>query len=366
MIRFVLALLITAATCVSSRPAERDRVEGSERRPQASQAGASGQVVVELTVAERTVLRAFHSALESASVREAGLEHVLEQLERNPPVAFVDGYWASPVDLSELLGDQAVVDEVLRALPVGPAGEEASALLADRGRLRQLAAVAFTSRSMGSRAGVRYVGALERTTQAEAEATGVFVVPAQDTEWSLVEYMPPAADPGTEPQCYFFCGDPETWDFDGDGDADPRDDDDDNDGVPDARDDYPYWPGGHACRCEADVFVALVTKFAPAITRTVVAARSLFAGLDQTSRGVTLGVLPGSDSAVQFVFPASLLPSEQRPGAQDCPSADDPGVTFLSTDPNHCAAMRFRCAEGEVPFSNGCGCGCRVSGADPT
>ena len=44
----------------------------------------------------------------------------------------------------------------------------------------------------------------------------------------------------------------------------------------------------------------------------------------------------------------------------DCPDPDDPNVRYISQDPEQCAVIRFFCEEGEVPFTDQCGCGCIV------
>jgi hypothetical protein len=47
--------------------------------------------------------------------------------------------------------------------------------------------------------------------------------------------------------------------------------------------------------------------------------------------------------------------------AKPSPSAckADPSKTYISTDPNQCAVIKFFCAEGE-PFFDDCGCGCQT------
>lgn len=42
--------------------------------------------------------------------------------------------------------------------------------------------------------------------------------------------------------------------------------------------------------------------------------------------------------------------------ATDCPSG--PGVHYISRSPKFCAVVRFFCQEGQIAFSNQCGCGC--------
>ena len=36
----------------------------------------------------------------------------------------------------------------------------------------------------------------------------------------------------------------------------------------------------------------------------------------------------------------------------------EPGLKYISRDPNQCATIRFFCEQGYQPFFNDCGCGC--------
>lgn len=338
--RLLAALALIAAVCASAEP-----VTPAETHHQ-------------LSVAERTILGGYQASLKSTAVREASLEHLLRQLAHNPPVAFADGYWATPVDLAAILQDPLIRDELRASLPVSPAGEEASILLSDPSRLKQLAAIAFTTKTLQGQVDLPYVIKLRRISEVEPQTTGVFLVPVKDVDWSLVEYIPPPPEPGSDTECYFFCGDPETWDFDGDGTPNFRDEDDDNDATADERDDYPYWPVATSCECDIEVLVVLVTKFAVSIKDSVLAAMATLAGSHEASAGVPLGSVGVEDSPVRLVLASALVPLEERPGANGCPSQDAPGVSYISTDPNVCATIRFRCSARQVAFSNHCGCGC--------
>lgn len=44
-----------------------------------------------------------------------------------------------------------------------------------------------------------------------------------------------------------------------------------------------------------------------------------------------------------------------KPHKQKCGDADR---SYVSHDPDQCAAIRFKCADGEVAFFDECGCGC--------
>jgi hypothetical protein len=39
---------------------------------------------------------------------------------------------------------------------------------------------------------------------------------------------------------------------------------------------------------------------------------------------------------------------------------NDPTRTYVSRNPDQCAAIRFFCEEGKQPFFNECGCGCET------
>ncbi|WP_163987984.1 hypothetical protein [Pyxidicoccus caerfyrddinensis] len=38
---------------------------------------------------------------------------------------------------------------------------------------------------------------------------------------------------------------------------------------------------------------------------------------------------------------------------------NDPNLSYVSKDPDRCAAIRFVCDAGQEPFFNDCGCGCQ-------
>ena len=50
----------------------------------------------------------------------------------------------------------------------------------------------------------------------------------------------------------------------------------------------------------------------------------------------------------------------ERGGPRDCHRG--PGVTYVSRSPSECAAIRFLCADGSLPFFDECGCGCAPAG----
>lgn len=47
---------------------------------------------------------------------------------------------------------------------------------------------------------------------------------------------------------------------------------------------------------------------------------------------------------------------------ETCPDPADPGIGYVSRDPEQCAIIRFFCPSWQAPFSGACGCGCRGTG----
>ena len=282
--------------------------------PSAVHAPAIQQVDRRLTPAEAELLRAFHTVLQQPEPRALIRRHLLLQIRRNPPVAFVDGYWVTPIDLAAVMQLPTIGYELTEALPPGPDGLEASELLIHRQRLQRLTAFAFVANPLRSPLGVPFVGDFPRVAVSNPPRPDVVIVPLKDVQWVVVEYLPPVVPPeDAEAECYFFCADVETWDFDADGLLNARDEDDDNDGVPDREDDYPNWAGGSDCQCTHRPFVAFTTKFSAGLTNAVLAAHRHMKISADTSESLILGHTPGSDAPVLFRFPPSTMPPEHQP-----------------------------------------------------
>ena len=294
---------------------------------------AAGQVV-SFSDSNCEVLEAYGAALARPEVRVASRDEIRRQLRANPPVALLGGYWVSPVDVLHLL-------EVTAGLHSGGP--------------RTLVAFAFTTGSLRDRIPLPYVGNFDGDASAGAAAPQIVLVPVSDSAEVGVEYLPPPGGPG-ESECYYFCGDPTEWDFDNDGTVNSVDPDDDNDGVPDDRDAYPYLPVESSCQCGDRDFIGFTEKFSPQITELVLAAYDRLGLGAEEEPTVSLGAV-GDDQA-----PIRLLLSDggNRCRQEDvgCPDANAPGVHYVSQDPEACARIRFRCEEGQVPFSQACGCGC--------
>ncbi len=298
--------------------------------------------------AECAVLAAYDSATAKAEVRSASRWELRRQLHVNPPLARLDGYWVSPIDLRRLLAVAAGHDRRLFAAwtPV------------EETRSFAFIALAFTPDQLRTDVPLPDVGPIRGHRGAPTPGSEIVLVPIKDTAQVVVEYLPPPTPEVPEtPECYYFCGDPAQWDFDGDGTPNPADPDDDGDGTPDERDAYPFHAGLSGCDCDERDFVGLTGKFSAQITRLLLAAHDRVTGADTADLGGVLLETP--DDAVGI----RVLPVERCGTAPSgCPNAGRPGVSYVSRDPAVCAVIRFRCEEGKVPFSSRCGCGCVPDG----
>lgn len=66
----------------------------------------------------------------------------------------------------------------------------------------------------------------------------------------------------------------------------------------------------------------------------------------------------GADCSGICVSAADQQAQPADGGTQAC-DTKDPEKTYVSTDPEQCAAIRFACETGKEPFFNDCGCGCQ-------
>ncbi len=299
---------------------------------------AAGQAVP-FSANDCNVFDAYRAALARPEVRTVSRAEIRRQLRHNPPVALLDGYWVSPVDVLHLLDVAA---------DLRPGGS------------RTLVAYAFTTGWLMDRIPLPYVGDFRGDAGAGAQPPEIVLVPVKDPAEIAVEYLPPPGGPG-EGECYYFCGDHTEWDFDGDGIVNSADPDDDDDGVPDNRDAYPYLPVESRCsNCGDRAFVGFTEKFSSQITNLVLAAHDRLRHRRPGDEAVFLAAVGEDQAAIQL-----LLPDERDQCRQEgpgCPEANAPGVRYVNKDPEACARIRFRCEEGQVGFSNACGCGCVARG----
>ncbi|MDH3456816.1 MAG: hypothetical protein OER90_08245 [Gemmatimonadota bacterium] len=283
-----------------------------------------------------TALEAYRAALARPEVRTASRTEIRRQLRANPPVALLEGYWVSPVDLHHVL--------------------EVAAGLEPDGTHR-LVAFAFTTGWLRDRIPLPYVGDFHGhgAPGAGASPPEIVLVPVREPSDIVLEYLPPPPGPG-ETECYYFCGDPAQWDFDGDGTVNSADPDDDDDGVPDRRDAYPYWPPKSSCDCGERDFVGFMEKFSSQITELVLAAHDrLGRGVDEEP-AVSLAAVGDDQAAIRLLLPDGGDRCRQED--LGCLDASAPGVRYVSKDPEACAIIRYTCEKGSLGFSNACGCGC--------
>ncbi|NNG17187.1 MAG: hypothetical protein HKM89_11970, partial [Gemmatimonadales bacterium] len=130
-----------------------------------------------LAFAERdcTALEAYRAALARPEVRTASRAEIRRQLRANPPVALLEGYWVSPVDLGHLL--------------------EVAAGLEPDGTHR-LVAFAFTTGWLGDRIPLPFVGDVpvgdprgDAGTGGGAHPPEIVLVPVRDPADVVVEYL---------------------------------------------------------------------------------------------------------------------------------------------------------------------------------
>ncbi|MGH7717954.1 MAG: hypothetical protein ACREON_03800 [Gemmatimonadaceae bacterium] len=249
---------------------------------------------------------ALQTALAKPAVRTAVKAEVSRQLRVNRPIAVVNGYWVSAVNLGSLYQVPAVRTELLSAL--GPNGPQLiGGATVDPDRI----GIAFTPQQLAD----LMLGDLMRDVTAslagEALAlarTDVFgvddaiiVALAVGVVVGLVsaEVLHHHSGVGDSPAPPTV--DTSAGDNDGDGVKDYMDDDDDNDGTVDAEDSYPYDSSKSICACGRGRGIAL-TKAArgdllPALISTLNAARAAQA------KRVTLGpVVSGQTASLTFVF----------------------------------------------------------------
>ena len=299
---------------------------------------AAGQAVT-VSDSDCSVFEAYRAALARPEVRTVSRAEIRRQLRTNPPVALLGGDWVSPIDLHHVM-------EVAAGLEVD--------------RLHHLVAFAFTTGWLGDRIPLPFVGEFRvgeprGDAGAGAHPPEIVLVPVRETSDVVLEYLAPPPGPG-EAECYYFCGDPAGWDFDGDGTVNSADPDDDDDGVPDSRDAYPYLPEKSSCDCGDRDFVGFTEKFSSQMTNLVLAAHDRLRQWSPADQAVTLAAVGDDQAAIRLLLPgAGDGCAAEEPS---CPDPKAPGVRYVSQDPEACAVIRFRCEAGDAGFSNACGCGC--------
>jgi hypothetical protein len=263
---------------------------------------------------------AFRAALAQPTVRTAVKAEFLRQLRINRPVALIDGYWVTLIDMGKVYDVPAVRAGLLTNLPAG-SGIQVDAAILDPGRL----GISFTPGQLGSITGsmardlmaslgvdamktkiTDLLGPLILGGLAGMAIAGTLMLPtlADNSTWAdWIGYGNNTNQPGPPPPPYDPYGDP-----DGDGQQNYKDNDDDNDGYPDGDpdtgqiDEYPEDPDRHICDCGRPGGVFFGASFPQGL------AAALFAALDlakaQTRAAISLGaVQAGTAASIRVVIP---------------------------------------------------------------
>ncbi len=342
--------------CVSVASA----VEGQE--PPAPAPDTAG-----LSVAECTRLADYRERLILVEGGAVTRGEILSQLRVHPPLAVIDGYWVSAVDLVPAFA----AAERAGYPPSSPAGEAGHP-----GAPPYSVALAFVPHPVRDRIPLPSVGPVEwletsledpwREREKELESAAasgyarpvseILIVPATLGSEAIIEYLPPPheASETEEAPCYYFCGDPSEWDFDADGLPNPRDPDDDGDGSPDAEDAYPYWPGGDGCECGGWGYVGFTEKFSEQVAAGIVSAYEELGG-EEPPHGVNVGAIMEGRLGLRLFFPTR----ECEGRISGCVDTQVPEARYVARDPTVCASIRFRCDAGWEAFFDTCGCGCK-------
>lgn len=258
------------------------------------------------SAAGRAVNVALKTALANSGVRNAVRVEVARQLSARRPIALVNGYWVSVVDLAHAYEAAAVRPALQAALGTNAPQLIAQARVsADRlmlvftpGTLAGIMIPGF-SRDITATIGVDAlknhmtdVGPLVMIVVLGVSGT-IGVISVANTiaviwEWLSMQYNDYTQATGPN------------VDFDGDGIPNKDDKDDDNDNVPDEDDNYPHDPTRSICDCGRPA-LAFMSGTAGDILPTIVS--TLTAAQAQRSRAVSLGTIgPGSGNPMAIVF----------------------------------------------------------------
>ena len=296
-------------------------------------AAAAASTVSEPPAAECARLRQLTADLSPGAAPEAMRAAIVEQLRSQAPIALLEGFWVSPLDLAPALA------------AVGASQQPAEASAGSR----PLLALAFTDPSLREAIPLPFVGDFPDLPPSPEPIPRVLVLPLAEGADAVLEYLAP------EGECLYFCLDPAEWDFDSDGEANAADPDDDGDGVADGADAYPYWPQASEGPREGTFYRGFTYKFSPEVAAVVLAAHDRLRAGPEAAQAWLLG--PVAELGALYLL---LLDCPAEPAG--CPDPDDPSVHYVSRDPEACAVIRYRCEPGQVGFSSDCGCGCQSPG----
>jgi hypothetical protein len=259
------------------------------------------------TAAGRAVNAALKTALANANVRNAVRAEVLRQLRVRRPLAIVDGYLATGIDLAPVYQLASVRPTLLAAL-----GTSGATLITDATVSPDRLTISFVPAAFGQALIPQFtaditkalgVNALKSHIPDLAPIVMIFVLAGSGLGLtisfaeSLAAFLDwlAAEDPPVYPEG-------PTYDYDGDGLMNMDDPDDDGDGVNDDVDNYDYDPTRSICDCGrpqiANSFVTgAAGDFLPALVSVLNVARP------QAARAVSLGtLLQGRPNTLAVVF----------------------------------------------------------------
>jgi hypothetical protein len=238
-------------------------------------------------------------ALAGAAVRDDARAEILRQLAQRRPIAFVNGYWVTPITLSRVLDSPGV------AGAFNANGGSAVQL----GRLRQGLGFVFTADQLAT----TVIGDMVRDLTA---SLGAAALAGARTDAGFVESFLVGFDaamwPNYRPVLEWIFGEPEpdpdeglspddpNADPDNDGNPNVHDDDDDGDGTPDDTDAAPYDDSESICgHCPGGRGISFAGSRSQALLGAVVSVFSATQSI--TNLSVPLGAVT-SGSSMRLVF----------------------------------------------------------------
>lgn len=276
---------------------------GAAQRPSVPERTPAGRPVS--SAAGRAVNGALKTALADMNARNALQAEVLKGLRARRPLAIVDGYWVSLVDLKTAYEAGPVRARLLAAL--GPSGMQLiteAGVSADRfvlvftpARFGQIVIPDFSrdlTASLGVKAFTNHVtGVGPLVVAIVLGATGTFVLGmVVDLAWNIWERAAMAYND------YVTATGP-NQDYDGDKIPNKDDPDDDDDKVPDDEDNYPYDPLRSICDCGRPATSLLKTNTLEVLPAFLSALRTAVASKTNV---ISLGAIGGGQLRFTLAF----------------------------------------------------------------
>lgn len=260
------------------------------------------------TAAGRAVNGALRKALADANVRNAVRAEVLRQLRVRSPLAIVNGYWVSAIDLTPVYQAPGVRPALVSALGVnGPQ------LINDAGVSGDRLTLVFTPAGLGQIVIPEFMADITSTLGVNAlksQMTDFVVGPVllifvlAGTGFGLTAMIADTVLNIWEHAVFAYNDYKQVWgpnaDPDGDGIPNKDDPDDDGDGYNDDQDNYPHDASRHICDCGRPA-LSFASSAAGEILPSLVAA--LNAAQAQSPRALSLGPLAsGRPNTLAILF----------------------------------------------------------------